>query len=163
MGENSRPRNTMEPILCASCSACYALKWCGSISPKNRDRSDRSSQKIICIILEAYRDEKTYSGDPSFDVGPAGVLQRSVEAQTITGSVNGTVTDPTGAVIPNAKVTATNVDTGIETPTTTNSDGIYNIRFLQIGNYKVTVDARVLRQRPMDRLFWKPPRTRRSM
>src|SRR5216683_3561159 len=63
------------------------------------------------------------------------------EAQTITGSVNGTVTDPSGAVIPNATVTATNVDTGVATPTTTNNDGIYNIRFLQIGNYKVTVEA----------------------
>ena len=65
----------------------------------------------------------------------------ALEAQTITGSVNGTVTDPTGAVVPNAKVTATNVDTNIETPTTTNSDGIYNIAFLQIGNYKLTVDV----------------------
>src|SRR5882757_5356914 len=65
----------------------------------------------------------------------------ALEAQTITGSVNGMVTDPTGAVVPNAKVTATNVDTGIETPSTTNGDGIYNIRFLQIGNYKVTVEA----------------------
>src|SRR5882757_8853022 len=64
-----------------------------------------------------------------------------LEAQTITGSVNGTVTDPTGAVVPNAKVTATNVDTNIETPTTTNSDGIYNIAFLQIGNYKLTVEV----------------------
>jgi hypothetical protein len=63
------------------------------------------------------------------------------QAQTITGSVNGTVTDPTGAVVPNAKVTATNVDTNIETPTTTNSDGIYNIAFLQIGNYKLTVEV----------------------
>ncbi|HZY62077.1 MAG TPA: carboxypeptidase-like regulatory domain-containing protein, partial [Edaphobacter sp.] len=62
-------------------------------------------------------------------------------AQTITGSVNGTVTDPSGAVIPNAKVTATNVATGVTTPTTTNNDGIYNIRFLQIGTYKVTIDA----------------------
>src|SRR6266700_2682010 len=65
----------------------------------------------------------------------------ALEAQTITGSVNGTVTDPTGAVIPNAKVTATNVDTGIETPSTTNSDGIYNIPFLQIGNYKLTIEV----------------------
>ncbi|MCU1225174.1 MAG: hypothetical protein JWQ42_3267 [Edaphobacter sp.] len=63
------------------------------------------------------------------------------QAQTITGSVNGTVTDPSGAVIPNAKVVATNVETGIATPTTTNDDGIYNIRFLQIGNYKVTIES----------------------
>src|SRR5229473_3044724 len=58
-------------------------------------------------------------------------------AQTITG----TVTDASGAVIPNAKVAATNTETGVETATTTNNDGIYNIRFLQIGNYKVTVEA----------------------
>ena len=63
------------------------------------------------------------------------------KAQTITGSVNGTVTDPSGSVIPNAKVTATNVDTGVATFSTTNNDGIYNIRFLQIGNYKVTVES----------------------
>ena len=63
------------------------------------------------------------------------------KAQTITGSVNGTVTDPSGAVIPNAKVTATNTDTGVATATTTNNDGIYNIRFLQIGNYKLTTEA----------------------
>jgi len=62
-------------------------------------------------------------------------------AQTITGSVTGTVTDASGAVIPNAKVTATNTETGVATATTTNNDGIYNIRFLQIGNYKVTIDA----------------------
>jgi len=65
----------------------------------------------------------------------------ALEAQTITGSVNGTVTDPTGAVIPNAKVAATNTDTGVVTATTTNNDGIYNIRFLQIGNYKVKIEA----------------------
>jgi len=64
-----------------------------------------------------------------------------LKAQTITGNVNGTVTDPSGAVVPNAKVTATNVDTGVTTETTTNGEGIYNIRFLQIGNYKVTVES----------------------
>src|SRR5580704_18512458 len=62
-------------------------------------------------------------------------------AQTITATVNGTVTDPSGAVVANAKVTATNVDTGVATPTTTNKDGIYTIPFLQIGQYKVTIQA----------------------
>src|SRR3982751_5490274 len=65
----------------------------------------------------------------------------SLLAQTITGSVTGTVTDPTGAVVPNATVTATNVQTGVSTPTQTNSQGIYNIRFLQIGRYKLTTEA----------------------
>ncbi|MFT4111146.1 carboxypeptidase regulatory-like domain-containing protein [Silvibacterium sp.] len=60
-------------------------------------------------------------------------------AQTITGSVNGTVTDSTGAIIPNATVTAKNVDTGVETKTVSNGAGDYNIRFLQIGHYTVTI------------------------
>ncbi|NUQ30849.1 MAG: TonB-dependent receptor [Acidobacteriaceae bacterium] len=62
-------------------------------------------------------------------------------AQTITASVNGTVTDPTGAVVVNATVMAVNVDTGVTTPTTTNHEGIYAIRFLQIGNYQIKVES----------------------
>jgi Carboxypeptidase regulatory-like domain/TonB-dependent Receptor Plug Domain len=62
-------------------------------------------------------------------------------AQTITGSVNGTVTDSSGAVIPNAAITAHNIDTGVETKTTSNGSGSYNIRFLQIGHYTVTVSG----------------------
>jgi hypothetical protein len=62
-------------------------------------------------------------------------------AQTITGSVTGTVTDSTGASIGAAQVTATNVDTGVGTSTTTNGDGLYVIRFLQIGHYKISITA----------------------
>ena len=39
-------------------------------------------------------------------------------AQTITANINGTVTDASGAVIPNAKITAVNVDTNVQTTTT---------------------------------------------
>ena len=62
-------------------------------------------------------------------------------AQTITGSITGTVTDPSGAVVPGAKVTVTNVLTGVTTPTTSNPSGIYAVHFLQIGKYKITVEA----------------------
>jgi outer membrane receptor protein involved in Fe transport len=62
-------------------------------------------------------------------------------AQTITGSITGTVTDPSGAVVPNATVTATNVLTSVKTQTTTNASGIYSLRSLQIGQYKVSVQA----------------------
>ncbi|HEY4047370.1 MAG TPA: TonB-dependent receptor [Acidobacteriaceae bacterium] len=61
--------------------------------------------------------------------------------QTITGSITGTVTDPSGAVVAGAKVTATNVLTGVATQTQTNPSGIYSLRFLQIGQYKISVDA----------------------
>lgn len=62
-------------------------------------------------------------------------------AQTITGSVRGTITDPSGAVIPNATVTAANVETGVKSSTKTNDDGLYSIRFLPIGRYTVSASA----------------------
>ncbi|RRA49811.1 TonB-dependent receptor [Acidipila sp. EB88] len=62
-------------------------------------------------------------------------------AQTVTGSVTGTVTDPSGAVIPNATVVAVNVGTGVRTPATTDSAGSYTIRFLPIGPYQIEVTA----------------------
>ncbi len=68
-------------------------------------------------------------------------IPSTLSAQTVTGSVGGTVTDPTGAVVPNAQVIAHNVATGIDTQATTNSAGIYSIRFLPIGQYEVTVTA----------------------
>jgi hypothetical protein len=59
-------------------------------------------------------------------------------AQTITGSVRGLVTDPSGAVVPGAKVLVKNVDTGIVTQTTTDRVGLYSASFLILGNYTVT-------------------------
>jgi hypothetical protein len=62
-------------------------------------------------------------------------------AQTITGSVRGAVTDPSGAVVAGANITATNVDTGVALHTTSNKSGAYNFQFLVIGKYTVTASA----------------------
>lgn len=64
-----------------------------------------------------------------------------LHAQTVTGSITGEVTDPTGAVIAEARVVAQNLDTGVDTETKTNSSGVYSIEFLPIGHYQVTVQA----------------------
>jgi hypothetical protein len=61
--------------------------------------------------------------------------------QTVTGAVAGEVTDSTGAVIAGAHVTAHNLDTAVDTSTTTNSVGIYRIEFLPIGHYQISVQA----------------------
>jgi hypothetical protein len=63
-------------------------------------------------------------------------------AQTVTGTVTGTVTDQSGAVIPGANVVARNMDTGVGSSTTSNSAGSYRISFRPIGSYRVTVDAK---------------------
>ncbi|HET8825803.1 MAG TPA: TonB-dependent receptor [Terriglobales bacterium] len=62
----------------------------------------------------------------------------SLLAQTFRGTILGTVTDPGGAVIANAKVVAHNVNTGLDRTTSTSGDGSYSIPELPIGTYTVT-------------------------
>ena len=62
-------------------------------------------------------------------------------AQLSTATLYGTVTDPAGAVIPGAKVTMLQTDTGFVRSVLTNGDGSYRADFLPIGPYKVTVEA----------------------
>lgn len=64
-----------------------------------------------------------------------------MKAQTITGTINGVVTDGNGGVLANATVTAKNVATGVETTVTANAAGQYSLRFLQIGQYTVKVTS----------------------
>jgi hypothetical protein len=61
-------------------------------------------------------------------------------AQFDTGSVVGTVRDASKAVVPNAKVTLTRVDTGISTVRTSNSDGNYEFPAVRPGRYVVTAE-----------------------
>jgi Carboxypeptidase regulatory-like domain/TonB dependent receptor len=61
--------------------------------------------------------------------------------QTVTGSITGQVTDPSGAVVLGARVTAENEATSVKTSALTNAAGVYTIRFLPIGTYKLTIAA----------------------
>ena len=54
----------------------------------------------------------------------------SAFGQTVTGSITGEVTDPSGAVVVGANVTAENVATAVKTTAQTNAAGVYTIRFL---------------------------------
>src|ERR1700685_4431996 len=58
-----------------------------------------------------------------------------------TSALAGTVTDPSGAAIPNVTVTITSNGTGQSRSTTTGSDGSYRFNLLQPGNYKVSFTA----------------------
>jgi hypothetical protein len=70
----------------------------------------------------------------------AGVLAGAAHAQ-FTGSIEGTVQDPTGAAVPNVKVTLVNTATQISNTATTDASGNYQFLSLAPGQYQITVEA----------------------
>ncbi len=68
-------------------------------------------------------------------------LAVGVNAQTFRGTINGTVTDPSGGLVPNAAVKATENATGIDHNTLTTSEGSFAFQDIPLGLYKVTVTA----------------------
>lgn len=65
-------------------------------------------------------------------------LAMAVRADTV-GSISGTVTDQTGAVIPDTTVTALNLDTTVQQTTKTNANGFYNFTALPVGRYEIEI------------------------
>jgi hypothetical protein len=61
--------------------------------------------------------------------------------QVLYGSLTGTITDPSGAAVPGAKLLILNVNTGVSKPAATDDRGSFLVQDLQPGSYKVTVDA----------------------
>src|SRR5215218_7516415 len=68
-------------------------------------------------------------------------LAAAVSAQTVTGTLQGTVKDPNGAVVSGATVLIRNVETGQERTLNTNEDGFYVATFLPVGRYEVTASG----------------------
>src|SRR5580700_11766134 len=65
----------------------------------------------------------------------------SLHAQTTNGSIEGSVTDPSGGAVAGASVTARNMDTGLTQTTTTTDAGIYSLPNLPPGRYSVLVEV----------------------
>ncbi|MGD0022950.1 MAG: carboxypeptidase-like regulatory domain-containing protein [Smithellaceae bacterium] len=61
-------------------------------------------------------------------------------AQVDTGNIVGTVHDPTGAAVPDARVVVTNLATHVSQTTQTNSEGQYVVLLVQVGTYSVSVE-----------------------
>ena len=62
-------------------------------------------------------------------------------AQTFRGAINGTATDPSGAVVPGAHVKATNKATGLDYASESTSDGNFVFQDLPVGTYQVALRA----------------------
>jgi len=67
------------------------------------------------------------------------VLSASIARADITGSISGIVTDPSGAVIPGAKVTATAMSTNVQATTVTDAKGFYAFPALSVDQYRITL------------------------
>src|SRR2546428_788897 len=74
------------------------------------------------------------------------VLTLTVLGQQTTGSLSGTVNDPSGAVVIGANVTLVNTATGAERSTVTSSTGTFDFQTLQPGTYTISVDAKGFRK-----------------
>ncbi len=62
-------------------------------------------------------------------------------AQSTTQTVQGLVTDSSGAVIPGATITLTNIDTGVQQTTQSNATGNYTFTLVLVGNYEVRCES----------------------
>lgn len=60
---------------------------------------------------------------------------------SVGGSISGVVTDSTGAVVPNARIVITNVDTAIQRTVESNGQGLYSVLALPVGRYQLTANA----------------------
>jgi len=71
------------------------------------------------------------------------------------GTVRGTVSDPTGASVPDAIVTARNVDTGLTQTVRTGADGVYSIVYLPVGSYIVATEKTGFRKAETIHVRWR--------
>ena len=77
------------------------------------------------------------------------LVSAPVFGQGSNASLSGTIADSSGGVLPNANITATNTQTGVETRATSNASGLYTFPSLPPGTYSVTADAQGFQRKTM--------------
>jgi hypothetical protein len=88
----------------------------------------------------------------SIAVGRVFRLCGAASAQTVTGTMQGTVRDSSGAVLPGTVVAARNTETGQARETVTNATGYYILPFLPLGSYDVTATLAGFRTTARERI-----------
>ncbi len=103
----------------------------------------RLSSRGVCFSTLRERRHTKFRINPAWIIAQIWLAMALVavpsHAQVTTGSITGTISDPTQAVIPNAQVTASNESTGVVSSTKSDASGHYEFLSLPVGSYTLTV------------------------
>jgi carboxypeptidase family protein len=89
-------------------------------------------------------------------------VQAPVYAQQTSATLVGTLTDATGAVVPNARIKCVNLATGAARDATSDDSGNYSLPYLPSGDYEVTITAQGYKTRKVERLTLQVSQTLRQ-
>ncbi len=71
----------------------------------------------------------------------SGAVSIHAQSQALNGQIEGIVTDPSGAVVPNASITVRNIEKGSELQINSDEGGVYRAPLLPLGTFRITVEA----------------------
>jgi len=86
------------------------------------------------------------------------LFSQSMPAQVTSATLSGTITDASGAGLPDARISAKNLDTSQSTSTQADSAGLYSLPNLRPGNYEISIRARDSLQKHWGRPSSQEPR-----
>src|ERR1700733_11703850 len=127
----------------ARCQSCLNLAWqesrVASVLPAgNALQEEKGEREMLSTFRSPKGSALTAVRAPASTIVFLCLAAAGFAQSTNSSDLRGTVTDPSGAVVPGVKVTLLNLDTGITTNLTTNDAGIYDAVSIRPGKYQVT-------------------------
>ncbi len=107
-----------------------------TVRGKGADKKEGTSDDTTFAQFSHIISEQTKD-----DEKPKTVVNQPISFTRNTGSISGKITDASGAVVPNATVTATNEESEVTRSVVSNDNGIYTISILAVGKYSVKVES----------------------
>jgi hypothetical protein len=118
-----------------------------NLRSRGEDGKENTSDDFTVATFSSLLAEQAGNESSPQQVKTGGVLPGS------TGAITGTVTDPNGAAIPGARITAKSVRTLLEYTAETGDDGTYIVKNLPAGNYEVRFDASAFKRTVITNVF----------
>jgi len=101
---------------------------------------EKASHLLICVIALGL-------------LSVASIQFAFAQSQALNGQIEGTILDPNNAAVPNAAISATNVETGASRIVTTDDSGVYRFPLLPLGTYRITAEADNAKNTPIAKII----------